>query len=139
MRLVNGRKFCGTSLLGKHLSQSTYYCLRGFDYEVLRCCVEIELEEFSSERCTDLFSICLRLGDGSYDEALIKAQQALEIEEKELGGRAEQMADLYRLLADICVEVQWITRYNYSMIYLVINCKCDCLNRSKSTLVIALK
>ena len=29
---------------------------------------------------------------GSYDEALIKTQQALEIEEKELGARDQQMA-----------------------------------------------
>ena len=42
---------------------------------------------------------------GSHDEALIKAQQALEIEEKELGARDQQMAGLYRLLAAIWAQV----------------------------------
>ena len=41
----------------------------------------------------------------SHDEALIKAQRALEIEEKELGARDEQMAELYRLLAAIWAQV----------------------------------
>ena len=42
---------------------------------------------------------------GSYDEALIKAEQALEIEEKELGARDERMAGLYHLLARIWGQV----------------------------------
>ena len=47
-----------------------------------------------------------RYDAGSYDEALIQAQQALEIEEKELGARDERMGELYRLLATIWVQVK---------------------------------
>ena len=47
-----------------------------------------------------------RYSAGSYDEALVKAQQALEIEEKEFGARDEQMVELYRLLATIWVQVK---------------------------------
>ena len=46
-----------------------------------------------------------RYSAGSNDEALIKAEQALEIEEKELGARNERMAELYKLLAHIWVQV----------------------------------
>ena len=46
-----------------------------------------------------------RYDAGSYDKALVKAERALEIEEKELGARDEQMAELYRLLADIWTQV----------------------------------
>ena len=47
-----------------------------------------------------------RYNADSYDEALIKAEQAIEIEEKELGARDEQMAELYRLLAAIWGQVK---------------------------------
>ena len=43
---------------------------------------------------------------GSDDEALVKAERALEIEEKELGARDEQMAGLYRLRAHIWAQVK---------------------------------
>ena len=46
-----------------------------------------------------------RLQTGSYHEALIKAERALEIEEKELGARDKRMVELYRLLAHIWVQV----------------------------------
>ena len=47
-----------------------------------------------------------RYRSASYDEALIEAQQALEIEEKELGARDERMAELYKLLAVIWIQVK---------------------------------
>ena len=50
---------------------------------------------------------------GSYDEALIKAEQALEIKEKELGARDERMAELYRLLAAIWERVRKGKQYHY--------------------------
>ena len=46
----------------------------------------------------------LRYGAGSYDEALVKAEQALEIE-KELGARDEKMATLYKILVAIWIQV----------------------------------
>ena len=47
-----------------------------------------------------------RYGAGSYDEALIKAERALEIEEKELGARDKRMAGIYDLLAAIWGQVK---------------------------------
>ena len=47
-----------------------------------------------------------RYNADSYDEALTKAQEALEIEEKQLGVRDEQMAELYRVLVYISAQVK---------------------------------
>ena len=46
-----------------------------------------------------------RYNADSYEEALVKAERALEIEKKELGARDEWMAELYRLLAAIWGQV----------------------------------
>jgi hypothetical protein len=43
---------------------------------------------------------------GSYDAAYKLLSETLEVEEKELGARPEQMADLLFLMADILSEVR---------------------------------
>ena len=56
-----------------------------------------------------------RYNADSYEEALVKAERALEIEKKELGAKDEWMAELYRLLAAIWGQVNvmknWTTRW----------------------------
>ena len=46
-----------------------------------------------------------RIQAGTYDPALDLGQQAVEVEEQELGAREERMADLYSLLAYVWDQV----------------------------------
>ena len=55
---------------------------------------------------------------GSHDEALIKAQRALKIEDKELGARDERMAVIYDLLAAIWAQVKVV--HNLTKTYCIL-------------------